>query len=306
MQIFRDLSELPSRFRGGAVSIGNFDGVHRGHASIIGQLKSLVADSGGPAIVFTFDPHPVRLLRPELAPPPLTWTTRKATLLKSHGVDAMVVYPTDRALLELTAEEFFQQIIVEQLGVSAMVEGPNFAFGKDRGGSIEKLQSLCHLHDITLEIANPVETDGEMVSSSRIRDSLKRGNAELANRMLTEPYRVRGMVTHGVKRGSEIGFPTANLEAIDTLIPEEGVYAGAALVGNDRFAAAINIGPNPTFGEHALKFEVHVIDFTGDLYGQVLEVDILSKTRETRTFDNADQLKKQLEIDIASARAVFH
>ena len=305
MQIIRDLSELPSHLRGGAVSIGNFDGVHQGHASIIRQLKKLVSDSGGPAIVFTFDPHPVRLLRPELAPPPLTWTTRKATLLKSQGVDAMVVYPTDRALLELTAESFFQQIIVNQLNVSAMVEGPNFAFGKNREGTIARLGQLCDQYSVTLEIAESVEVDGVMVSSSRIRDCIKNGDTGLANQMLTEPYRVRGMVTHGVKRGSTIGFPTANLEAIDTLIPQEGVYAGAALVGSERFAAAINIGPNPTFGERALKFEVHVIGFSGDLYGQVLEVDILSKTRETQTFDNADQLKAQIEKDIASAAALF-
>ena len=156
MKLIRDLSQLDDTLRGGAVTIGNFDGVHRGHARIVEQLKNLATKHNGPAKVFTFDPHPVRLLRPQLAPPPLTWTSRKALLLEELGVDVTVVYPTNPSLLELSAEDFFQQIIVDALGAKALVEGPNFAFGKGREGTIEVLQLLCDTNEVELQVVQPL------------------------------------------------------------------------------------------------------------------------------------------------------
>ena len=216
------------------------------------------ASVGGPAIVFTFDPHPVRLLRPNNAPPPLTWTDRKAELLAELGVDTMIAYPTDEALLQLTPDEFFQRIVRDTLQAQAMVEGPNFFFGHDRAGNVEVLGQLCKAAGISLEVVEPVIVDGQPVSSSRVRQLIADGKIDEANRLLTRPYRIRGMVRHGAARGAKIGFPTANVDAIDTLLPGDGVYAGRSEAEGTTWPAAINIGPNPTFGEHALKVEVHL------------------------------------------------
>jgi riboflavin kinase/FMN adenylyltransferase len=303
--IIRHLEQLPEAARGGAVAIGNFDGVHLGHRRIVQRLLERAREVDGPAIVFTFDPHPVRLLRPSESPPPLTWTERKAQLLKEQGVDWIVAYPTDQSLLELTAQEFFDRIVLEALSAKAMVEGPNFFFGHNREGNVPLLRKLTAAVGITLDVVEPFVLDGELVSSSLIRKRIAEGDVAAAARMLTHPYRIRGMVTHGAGRGSHMGFPTANLEAIDTLLPAVGVYAGRACLGNQTFPAAINIGPNPTFGEHALKVEVHIIDREIALYGEPLEVEFLAKLRNVTPFASKDQLVQQLNQDIKHAREVI-
>jgi len=304
VKLLRDLASLNLDHRGGAVSIGNFDGVHLGHARIISELIAAARVAGGPAVVFTFDPHPVRLLRPAEAPPPLTWTDRKAQLLAELGVDVVIAYPTDEALLQLSADDFFQRIVQDALGARAMVEGPNFYFGRGRSGTIDVLRGLCDRSDVNMKIVEPLKVEGDFVSSSRIRKLLADGQVDEARRMLTHPYRLRGMVTHGAGRGAKIGFATANLAAIDTLLPGLGVYAGAAYTDGVRWPAAINVGPNPTFGEHALKMEVHLIDYSGQLYGQPLEVDFLSRLRDIQPFANVQALQAQLQQDITTSRRI--
>jgi riboflavin kinase/FMN adenylyltransferase len=244
----------------------------------------------------------VRLLRPEAAPPPLTWTDRKAELLADLGVDAIVAYPTDEGLLALSPEDFFRRIVREQLQAQAMVEGPNFYFGKGRAGDIRRLGELCVASGMSLEVVEPLTAEGQLVSSSRVRQLIQSGDVDAARQLLTQPYRIRGLVTHGAGRGHKIGFATANIEAIDTLLPAPGVYAGRAITGATIWPAAINIGPNPTFGEHALKVEVHLIDYAGSLYGQPLEVDFLSRLREIQPFASVDALKAQLARDVAKTR----
>jgi riboflavin kinase/FMN adenylyltransferase len=305
VEVIRDVSNWPLGLRQGAVAIGNFDGVHLGHAKIIERLLAVAKRVNGPAVVFTFDPHPVRLLRPQQAPPPLTWTERKATLLGQLGVDHVIAYPTDEALLQLTPEEFFEQIVNGRLSARAMVEGPNFYFGRDRRGNIERLKEFCSQADIMLEVVEPITIGGEYVSSSRVRKLIEQGQVEEADQLLTRPYRLRGMVTHGASRGHRLGFPTANLNAIDTLLPAAGVYAGRALLADGaRCPAAINIGANPTFADPSLKVEVHLIDWQGALYGEPLEVDILARLREIQRFDGVEALKVQLNNDIAQARRI--
>lgn len=301
MQLLRSLDDLPTSLRGGAVTIGNFDGVHLGHARIIERLLAKAKEVGGPAIVFTFDPHPVRLLRPGKAPPPLTWTDRKAELLAELGVDAVIAYPTDEALLSLSPEDFFARIVRQELAAKAMVEGPNFYFGRHRAGNIELLARLCNSAGMQLEIVEPLVVGNEFVSSSRIRELIAAGDVAQARQLVTHPYRIRGMVTHGAARGAKIGFPTANVDAVDTLLPAHGVYAGRAYVGEVRWPAAINIGPAPTFGEQAVKVEAHLIGFQGSLYGQPIEVDFLSRLRGIQAFASVDALKAQLAADVEAA-----
>ena len=284
------------------MTIGNFDGVHRGHARIISRLLAHAEQVGGPAVVFTFDPHPARLLRPEACPPPLTWIERKAELLADLGIDWVLAYPTDMGLLSLTAREFFDRVLVESLGARAVVEGPNFFFGKNRGGNVETLKQFATDAGIEVEVVEPIEDDGAMVSSSRVRDLIRLGRVREASEWLTAPYRVRGMVTHGAGRGTGLGFPTANLEGIDTLLPAHGVYAAVAWVGGRAAAAAVNLGPNPTFGDMSTKVEVHLIDCDASIYSHIMEVDFLERLRDTRSFESVDELKHQVAADIAIAR----
>jgi riboflavin kinase/FMN adenylyltransferase len=304
MHIIRHLADLPAEARGGAVAIGNFDGVHRGHIAIVKRLLERADEVGGAAIVFTFDPHPVRLLRPEQCPPPLTWTERKAELLAAHGVDWIVAYPTDEALLALSAAEFFDRIVCRTLAARALVEGPNFFFGHNREGTVDRLRELSTAAGISLDVVPPVLVDGAVVSSSRVRNLIRTGDVEQAKKLLSVPYRIRGMVTHGAGRGAKIGFPTANLGAVDTLLPAQGVYAGRAWMNDSSWPAALNLGPSPTFGDQTNRVEVHVIGVDDPLYGQPMEVDFLARLRDIRPFDSVDALIEQLQKDIAQTKRI--
>ena len=304
MHVIRHLEELPPEARGGAVAIGNFDGVHRGHARIVELLLKRAREVGGSAVVFTFDPHPVRILRPEQSPAPLTWTERKAELLALLGVDWIVAYPTDEALLQLSASEFFERIVRNALAARAMVEGPNFYFGHNRAGTIDVLRELTAAAGITLDIAQPVEVGGQIVSSSRVRQLIGSGDVAAACQMLTAPYRIRGIVTHGAGRGARLGFPTANLEGVDTILPAHGVYAGRGWIDGLSWPAAINIGPNPTFGEAAAKVEAHLVNYHDALYGKPLEIDFHARLRGTRPFASAQELITQIRQDVAQAEQI--
>lgn len=304
MKLLRDLSGLPEAVRHGAVAIGNFDGVHLGHARIIQRLAARARELGGPAVVFTFDPPPVKLLRPDRAPAALTWTERKADLLAELGADAVIAYPTDAALLQLSPREFFDRIIRRQLDARAMVEGPNFFFGHDRQGDVRLLGEFCREAQIPLAVVDPVVIDEQPVSSSRVRVLVGRGAVDDARRMLTRPYRIRGTVVHGAGRGRDLGFPTANLERIDTLLPAEGIYAGRAYIDGRSWSAAISLGPNPTFDDGRLKAEAHLLDFRGTLYDRTIEIDFLSRLRDVQRFRSVEELVSQMDRDLEAARRI--
>jgi len=306
-----NLEELPKRARHAFVTVGNFDGVHRGHQRLIRRLRDRADAAGASALAITFDPHPVTLLRPEKAPVPLVWTAREVELLRDSGATEVGVFRTGRWLLNLSAREFFDRVIVGQLKARGMVEGPNFAFGHDRQGNVAVLGGWCSAAGIDFEVVEPYREDGELISSTRIRDALSEGRVEDAWRFLTRPHRIRGIVSHGAGRGAGLGIPTANLDEIDTLIPLDGVYAARALVldrddgESGSWPAACNIGPNPTFGEQSRKVEAHLIGFDGDLYGRGIELDFLARLRPTRKFDGLDDLLTQIRQDIESAACVY-
>ncbi len=304
MRLLRHLDQITTELQQGAVAIGNFDGVHRGHRRLVQRLIEHARKVGGPAVVFTFDPHPARLLRPAEAPPPLTWSERKASLLTELGVDAMIAYPTDQHLLSLSSREFFDTVVLGQLNARAMVEGPNFRFGRGREGDVHQLTSFCREAGIDLEVVPPLLLDAHYISSSRVREAVRQGDVDAARQMLTHPYRIRGLVTHGARRGATLGFPTANVEGIDTLLPSTGVYAGRAWTNDVRWPAAIHIGPNLTFNEQTLKVEVHLIGYQNSLYGEPLEVDFLARLRDIRPFASVEELKEQLQQDVRSASQI--
>ena len=300
--IVNGLENVPTEAKNGAITIGNFDGVHRGHRELMMQLQRTAAKVSGPAVVLTFDPPPAKLLRPDSVPPSLTWMQRRAEILFELGVDVICVCKTTLALLELSAESFFQKILVDSLQASAIVEGPNFRFGQGRLGDIELLGRLCADKAISLSIVQGQSDGGDWISSSLIRSLIANGEIEAANRLLVQPYRLTGTVSRGAGRGRTIGFPTANLEAIPVLIPQQGVYAGRCQIAETLYKVAIHIGPNPTFGENASKVEVHVIEFSGDLYGQQLDVELLGRIRGLQKFSGADELIEQLKIDVDTTR----
>jgi riboflavin kinase / FMN adenylyltransferase len=304
MILLHTLDNLPERFRHGAVSIGNFDGVHRGHAELVKTLLAEARAVGGPAVAFTFDPHPASVLRPDQTPPPLSWTERKASLLGELGVDAVIAYPTDLALLQLDAPTFFQQVVLGRLAARAMVEGPNFFFGHDRSGDLDVLGRLCRDFQVVLKVAPAVQFEGETVSSSRVRQLVARGDVQTANRMLTQPYRIRGQVVRGDGLGRELGFPTANLAGVDTLLPGEGIYAGRAWIDAASWPAAISLGPSPTFDSSQSKTEVYLLGYEGTLYGRSIEVDFFARLRDIGRFDGVESLVTQIRRDVEAVRRI--
>jgi riboflavin kinase / FMN adenylyltransferase len=302
-----NVREFPARARGAFVTIGNFDGVHRGHQSLLAQLRAKADAASVPAVAITFDPHPVALLRPEKAPVPLVWPEREIALLYEAGATEVAVFRTGPWLLELSARDFFDRVICGQLQARGIVEGPNFAFGHDRLGDVTILKSWCAEAEIDFAVVEPTVIDDRLVSSSLIRQCLNEGRVQDATRYLGRPHRIRGRVDHGSGRGAGLGFPTANLGAIDALVPLEGVYAGLAWVNGvaPPWPAACNIGPNPTFGEMARKVEAHLVGFAGDLYGKTIELDFLERLRGTQRFSGLDELLRQIQADIARTSEVI-
>ena len=288
----------------GCIAIGNFDGVHRGHASMLQQLRSLGREISGPAVAITFDPHPIAVLRPEFTPPVLTTIEDRKRLLHQAGADEVIVLPVTSGLLEMTAEQFFHDVIVGKFKARGIVEGPNFHFGKDRRGDVDRLQELCRSQGIQCHIAKSFNDAGSMISSSRIRELICARAMTAAVELLGHPYRMSGTVRHGAGRGRTIGFPTANLAEIQTLLPAHGVYAGATEIDGNCYPVAVSIGPNPTFGEHREKVECHIDGFTGDLYDQKLAIDLLKEVRALQSFGSVNELISQINSDIEACRRI--
>ena len=301
MRLLRGFGEQ-EHYTGGVLSIGNFDGVHRGHQQMLSSLVKRAQSTGVKAVVMTFEPHPIALLAPDRVPPRLTTLEHKAELLGQCGVDVMIAYPTDRDLLNLTPDEFFSQIVQQKINATGLVEGPNFCFGKDRTGDVDQLRSLCENAEITLSIVDAVTEGSAIVSSSVIRRAIESGRLAEAVEMLGHPYQVTGVVETGARRGRSLGFATANLTGIETMLPAIGVYAGRVVLEGVVHPAAVHLGPNPTFGENEQKLEVHILDFDGDLYGQSLSVGLLARVRDTMQFSDVSTLQSQLQEDIANVR----
>ena len=288
-----------------ALAVGNFDGVHLGHAEIVRRLRATADRLGVPAAVLTFDPHPATIVRPAAAPVPLTTPARRAELLLALGLDAVLVQPVDRQFVALEAEAFYKDLLRGRLHARAVVEGADFRFGRGRRGDVGLLATLAAADGVEVEIVAPVAAAGVAVSSSRVRELVAAGDVSAANRLLTAAFRATGEVVHGAHRGATLGFPTANLAGITTLLPAAGVYAARAELPDGRVhAAAVHIGPNASFGETAVSVEAHLVGFAGDLYGSRLDVDFLARLRDTRRFDAIDDLVAQMRSDVEAAARI--
>ena len=296
-------SAVPEALRGGIVALGNFDGFHEGHQAVVGRAIARARAEGRPALVATFDPHPVRFFKPDLPPFRLTSLDQRQRLFGAAGADAMIVFHFDRALASVTAEDFVTDWLVGRIGAAGVATGEDFTFGKGRGGNVEVLKRLGAAHGLSVDAVAPVLAGDEPVSSSAIREALQAGDCETATRLLTRPFAIEGVVEHGDKRGREIGYPTANITLGKYLRPRFGIYAVRGRLPDGRLLdGAANLGIRPMFDPPQELLEPYFFDFSGDLYGQTIEVDLISFIRPEQKFDSLDALTAQMDRDCADAR----
>jgi riboflavin kinase/FMN adenylyltransferase len=296
-------SAVPERLRGGIVALGNFDGFHKGHQAVVGRAVERARSEGRPALVATFEPHPMRFFRPESPWFRLTPSEQRARLIEAAGVDAVYVFRFDAAFAAATPQEFVSDWLAARIGAAGVVTGEDFTFGRNRGGDIAMLRSLGEAHGLTADAVSPVTDGGEPVSSTRIRRALREGDCETAARLLTRPFTIEGVVEHGDKRGRAIGYPTANVALANYVRPRFGIYAVRGRLADGRMLeGAANLGIRPTFEPPKELLEPHFFDFDGDLYGQRVEVELISFLRDEAKFDGIEALTAQMEADCAEAR----
>jgi riboflavin kinase / FMN adenylyltransferase len=296
-------SAVPERLRGGIVALGNFDGFHLGHQAVVGRAVERARAERRPVLVATFDPHPVRFFKPDAAPFRLTTLDQRERLFAAAGADAMIVFRFDAELAATTADTFVEHRLKQLIGAAGVVTGEDFTFGKGRSGNVEVLARLGPEHGLSVDAVAPVAQDGEAVSSSRIRDALREGDCDTAARLLTRPFAIEGVVEHGDKRGRTIGYPTANLSLGNYIRPRFGIYAVRGRLPDGRLVeGAANLGIRPTFEPPKELLEPYFFDFSGDLYGQTIEVELVSFLRPEAKFDGLDSLMWQMDEDCAEAR----
>ncbi len=310
MMVFRSLDEAKASgsLRGCAVAIGNFDGVHLGHQRLIALARQRARDRAAPAAVLTFDPHPVRVLRPQLAPPLVTPLPRKLELLEAHGVEAAVVQPFDLAYAATPADAFVANDLAGRLGCADVIVGYDFTAGHERA-RVDALRPLLERHGIRLHVVEPVTSDGLVVSSTKVREFILEGNVEAAALLLTRPYDVDGVITRGAGRGRTFGFPTANVRT-GALLPANGVYVVRAAVGGGAggwdavYGGVCNVGVKPTVETGAaVTAEAHLFGFDGhDLYEEPIRVAFLTRLRDERRFPSVEALRAQIALDVQRAR----
>jgi riboflavin kinase/FMN adenylyltransferase len=292
---------VPQRLWGGAVSIGNFDGVHRGHELLLGELRRIAGQRS--SIVVSFYPHPVRVLRPEVGLRYISSVREKAERLGSLGVDLLYFVRFSRTISRISAREFIERILVGALRAKDLVVGEDVAIGQGREGNLEFLRRELPNYGIHLHVIAKLEVHGRKAGSRRIRDLIAAGDVERATELMGTPFTISARVGHGDKRGSEIGFPTANIAVGPRLIPKSGVYGCRVEVEGSTYVAVANIGTRPTFAGHGLRLEVHILDFPyRRLYGTRIHVSFLSRLRDERKFESVEALKTQISEDIACAR----
>ena len=294
---------MPANLRGGVVALGNFDGYHQGHQAVAGAAIVQAKAAGRPAIIGTFDPHPVRYFVPGAAPFRLTTLDQRQRLFAAAGADAMLVFDFDAKLAATTAEDFIVKLLVERLGIAGVVTGEDFTFGKGRGGNIQVLRDVGTAHGLGCTAMGPVSDGDGVISSSRIREALQAGDCGTATRLLTRPFAVEGIVQHGDKNGRLLGFPTANIDMGNYLRPRYGIYAVKGRLTDGRvLKGAANLGIRPSFDPPKELLEPYFFDFAEDLYDQIIEVEFHAFIRGEAKFDSMDALMAQMQADCDVAR----
>lgn len=288
--------------KGTAITMGNYDGLHLGHRSILALLKKEAKKRGVPAMVYTFHPHPVHLLAPSIAPPLINTLDQKIELMKTTGMDALVIEKFDSRFSEQSPEAFFKKHLVKNLNARFIIVGYDFTFGAKRKGNMETLEILGFQNQIDVKIVEPYFKGQTLVSSSLIRKYLLEGKVEKTKDLLTRSYFIDGVVVKGTRRGKILGFPTANLKTINELIPKNGVYATLTLFGGKNYPSVTNIGIKPTFGKNQFGIETHLLNFNKPLYGEKIRLYFIKRLRDEKKFSTGTQLSTQIKKDITRAK----
>lgn len=298
---------LPRDGRGTVVTVGTFDGVHQGHWAVLQEIRRRARAADRRSVLLTFHPHPLRIVRPEAAPPLLTTPAEKKEILAESGLDYAVFLQFSRVLSQYSPERFVREILVGRLGVEELVIGYDHGFGRGRAGDAETLRELGVELGFEVDVVDPVEVGSEAVSSTRIRKAVAEGEMGRARRGLGRPYSIRGVVVKGEGRGRSLGFPTANLEVVDgeKLVPPEGIYAVRGALRSGIHPGALHLGPRPTFRGSPPTIELHLLDFEGELYGELVRVDFVERLRGVRPFSTVEALVEQMRADVARAREVL-
>ena len=305
MKIIRNIDNIPENLTGSIVTIGNFDGIHLGHREILRKLVREARERNKKSVVITFDPHPQKIIHPERRPffllSPLN---EKLNLIKSCDVDAVILITFSIEFARITAEEFVENILWKKLRLSKLLVGYDYAFGKGKEGDAEFLKASGRKLGFQVEEIGAVKTDGMISSSTGIRLAILDGNVKQASEMLGRPYGVTGSVVKGYRRGTDIGYPTANIKS-EKVIPATGVYAIIAELEGIRHQGVINIGHNPTFGNEEISAEVHLLDFESDIYGRDITVLFIDRLRDEIKFKSPEELARQIKRDIERAREIL-
>ncbi|MFN8278295.1 MAG: bifunctional riboflavin kinase/FAD synthetase [Chitinophagales bacterium] len=307
MRVFHSITDLP-KFNHAVITIGTFDGVHKGHQQIISRLHELRQQVAGESIIITFHPHPRLVINPQDASVQLLNTIEeKIALLEKYGVDNVVVVPFSRAFSEMEAEEYVADFLVKNFQPKAIVIGYDHRFGKNRSGGLELLEQLQARYHYHLEEIPKQELDAIAISSTKIRQALKDGETTSANDLLGHRYSISGVVVKGLQNGRKLGYPTANMQSTDNnkLIPRNGIYAARALVRGRWHGGLLSIGYNPTFNGTAKTVEVNILDFNEEIYGETIAVELIQYMRDEKKFDSIESLIAAMDADKLAIEAVL-
>lgn len=305
MEIITGSENIIGRLSYSLVTIGNFDGVHVGHQSIFRQMAQTARKKNGTAVVFTFEPHPVKILAPEKNIHLLTSFKNKMQRIAECGIDQVVCEKFDRQLADMPARDFVKILLVDRLQAREIWVGSEFVFGRNRQGTVSSLKQMGEQSGFIVHIIDPIKAKGEVVSSSRIRALLVAGKVEEAAELLGRPYSLTGPVIKGHQTGNANGFPTANIKTDVNMLPAKGVYAAQIFLDGATHHGVVNIGINPTFNRNQLSVETHILDFNQSIYGKEIEVNFIRRIRSEIAFPSADALARQIRKDIQNARAIF-
>jgi len=306
INIINDIKEIKNHLKNPVLTIGNFDGVHKGHLALFDKVKQIAKAISGQSVVMTFDPHPVKVMKPRNGPLLITPIKQKLKLISDAGIDVIFCISFNKQFGAISARDFVREILVNRVGVREIVVGYDYTFGSGRQGDIKLLQNMGKELGFKVHVIEPIYLDEALVSSTYIRDLLLEGDLAEAKRFLGRDYQISGIVIKGAGRGAKVlGIPTANLLTIDELIPKKGVYAVIVDLEDGSYYGVCNIGNNPTFGENALSIETHLLDFNKDILGKEFVIKFLHRLREEKTFDSKEELADQIIKDIKRARELF-
>jgi riboflavin kinase / FMN adenylyltransferase len=306
MVVISDLDHLAKPLKNPVLTIGNFDGVHKGHLALFNKVKERAEAIGGQSVVMTFEPHPIKVMTAGNGPPLITPTEQKLKLIENAGVDVILCVQFSGEFARISPQDFVKGLLVKRIGVKELVVGYDYCFGYKRSGDIHLLKHMGTDLGFLVHVVAQIFIDGMPVSSTNVRNLVQEGRLPEAKKLLGRDYQVCGTVVKGKNRGERLlGFPTANLKLVEELTPKQGVYAVKVLIDDKIYNGLTNIGYNPTFGNNAFSVETHILDFAQDLVGKTIRVNFIERLRDEKAFKSVEDLAQQIEKDSLKARELF-